>query len=125
MNGLLPDGYYFTIHITPEPDFSYVSTVNTMNSYVRSSLCSILANLQQQSLVVRHRQVSIVIVNVFIFLVLIEQIIKLFVWSIMILFIVIIKSIRAEDYATPSTCVKLTCTYDRVLQNRAKKQTRR
>ncbi len=25
MNGLLPDGYYFTIHITPEPDFSYVS----------------------------------------------------------------------------------------------------
>lgn len=25
MNGLLPDGHYFTIHITPEPDFSYVS----------------------------------------------------------------------------------------------------
>ncbi|CAF1592591.1 unnamed protein product, partial [Didymodactylos carnosus] len=25
MNGLMPDGYYFTIHITPEPEFSYVS----------------------------------------------------------------------------------------------------
>jgi len=25
MNGLLPDGHYFTIHITPEPEFSYVS----------------------------------------------------------------------------------------------------
>jgi hypothetical protein len=25
MNGLLPNGHYFTIHITPEPDFSYVS----------------------------------------------------------------------------------------------------
>jgi S-adenosylmethionine decarboxylase len=25
MNGLLPDGHYFTIHITPEPGFSYVS----------------------------------------------------------------------------------------------------
>ena len=25
MNGLLPNGHYFTIHITPEPNFSYVS----------------------------------------------------------------------------------------------------
>jgi S-adenosylmethionine decarboxylase len=25
MNGLLPNGRYFTIHITPEPEFSYVS----------------------------------------------------------------------------------------------------
>lgn len=25
MNGILPNGGYFTIHITPEPDFSYVS----------------------------------------------------------------------------------------------------
>jgi S-adenosylmethionine decarboxylase len=35
MNGLLPDGHYFTIHITPEPDFSYVSfeTNVSINQY--------------------------------------------------------------------------------------------
>ena len=33
MNGLLPDGHYFTIHVTPEPDFSYVSfETNVSNS---------------------------------------------------------------------------------------------
>ena len=25
MNGLLPDGHYYTIHVTPEPEFSYAS----------------------------------------------------------------------------------------------------
>jgi len=38
----------------------------------------------------------------------------------MILFIVIIKSIRAEDYATPSACVYMTCTHDRVLHIKKK-----
>jgi S-adenosylmethionine decarboxylase len=43
MNGLLPDGHYFTIHITPEPDFSYVSfETNVSNNQYQELIRKIL-----------------------------------------------------------------------------------
>jgi hypothetical protein len=139
MNGLLPDGHYFTIHITPEPDFSYVSFETNVpysqyNEIIRKVVNIFnpgkftttifggtvrrfsLKNKKSISFsLFRQQQVSIFIVNCFYIRIMIVSIIKLFVWLIMILFIVIIKSIRAEDYATPSACVNMACTHDRVL----------
>jgi hypothetical protein len=140
MNGLLPDGHYFTIHITPEPDFSYVSfetnvpynqyydiirkVINMFNPGKFTTTIfggTVKMNFDKKffinlfPLLSRRQQVWIVIVNYFPIWNMLVLIIKLFVWLIMILFIVIIKNIRAEDYATPSACVEMTCTHDRVL----------
>jgi hypothetical protein len=130
MNGLLPNGHYFTIHITPEPDFSYVSFETNVSYHQYQELIRqilIMFNpgkftttifggtvrkpsyFSQLSLIIfshRQQQVWIVNVNYFYILIMLVLIIKLFACLISILSIVIIKSIQAKDYATPSTCVK-------------------
>jgi len=134
MNGLLPDGHYFTIHITPEPDFSYVSFETNVSYHQYQELIRLILGMfnpgkftttifggtvrkisyfsQLSFIFYRQQQVWILNVNYFYILIMLVSIIKLFACLISILFTVIIKSIQAKDYATPSACVKkdqMTC----------------
>ncbi|CAF1203527.1 unnamed protein product [Adineta ricciae] len=110
MNGLLPDGHYFTIHITPEPDFSYVSfETNVSYSQYQELIRKILQMFNPGKFTTTifggTLQVSMVNENYSIFLTMAGSTIKLSVWLITILFTAITKNTQAEDSATPSACV--------------------
>jgi hypothetical protein len=109
MNGLLPDGHYFTIHITPEPDFSYVSfetnvpysqyhelvrkVVSIFNpgKFTTTIFGGKVKDLEKKNDIIgfsfslfRQQQASMLIVNYFHSRISVESTIKLFVWLIMI-----------------------------------------